>query len=67
MIDVLVNGEKQAVAVGATLADLLANLGLEGRRLAVEINDEIVPRSQHLSWCVNSGDRIEIVQAIGGG
>ena len=67
MIDVLVNGEKQAVAVGATLADLLANLGLEGKRLAVEINDEIVPRSQHLSWCVNSGDRIEIVQAIGGG
>ncbi len=66
-IDVLINGERQVVAAGVTLAGLLVDLGLEGKRLAVELNDEIVPRSQHSSWCINSGDRVEIVQAIGGG
>lgn len=50
-----------------TLADLVAVLDLEGRRLAIEVNGELVPRSEHAAFRLSPGDRVEIVQAIGGG
>lgn len=52
---------------GATIADLVAQLDLQGRRLAVEVNRDIVPRSEHPGFQLNSGDVVEIVHAIGGG
>ena len=67
MIGVVINGEKRTVSGGVTLSSLLRNLGFEGKRFAVEVNEEIVPRSQHSSWHIKRGDQIEIVQAIGGG
>jgi len=50
-----------------TLNDLVAALDLEGRRLAIEVNGELVPRSEHAAFRLAPGDRVEIVQAIGGG
>jgi len=52
---------------GSTLLDLLAQLGLAGKRLAVEKNGEVVVRSEHATCALAEGDRIELVQAIGGG
>jgi len=66
-MDIRVNGDSIALADGATLADLLAAQGLAGRRVAVERNGEIVPRSQHAGCVLADGDQLEIVHAIGGG
>lgn len=61
-----VNGDSLELN-GATVADLVAQLNLQGRRLAVEVNRDIVPRSEHGEFQLNSGDVVEIVHAIGGG
>jgi len=61
------NGETTTLAHALTLTELLEQLGLSGKRLAVELNLEIVPRSQHAQTRLADGDRVEIVQAIGGG
>jgi len=50
-----------------TVADLVRELGLEGKRIAVERNGEIVPRSRYADTPVEGGDRMEIVGAVGGG
>jgi sulfur carrier protein len=65
--EILVNGEKRQVPAGQTLAELVRELDLEGRRVAVEVNEEIVPRSRYAEHILNSGDRVEVVAAIGGG
>lgn len=67
MISIVVNGEGRTVDDGLSVAGLLASLGLAGKRVAVELNREIVPRSCHGSTPVQPGDEVEIVQAIGGG
>ncbi len=64
---IYVNGEEREVAEGMTIAELLALLAMQGRRLAVEVNEEIVPRSEHERRRLSPGDRVEVVQAIGGG
>ncbi|MFZ5724293.1 MAG: sulfur carrier protein ThiS [Pseudomonadota bacterium] len=66
-MNIRVNGEVRAVAAGCTIAQLIGQLGLAGQRLAVEINEEIVPRSAHDRHVLAEGDRVEIVHAIGGG
>lgn len=62
-----VNGEERSVAEVADVAALVAALGLDGRKVAVERNLEIVPRSTYAQTPVSDGDRIEIVHFIGGG
>ena len=64
---ILLNGERREVADDSTLGDLLGTLELPNRRYAVEINEELVPRSEHATHALCDADRIEIVQAIGGG
>lgn len=61
------NGEVRTLEREATVSELVAALELTGRRIAVEVNEEIVPRSQHASLRLADGDRVEIVHAIGGG
>ena len=61
------NGEPHAIAGGATVASLIEELALTGKRLAVEVNEEVVPRGRHAEHVLESGDRVEIVHAIGGG
>ena len=67
MIELTVNGEPQQAADHSTVASLLKELSLAERRVAVERNGEIVPKSRHAEQALQSGDRIEIVHAIGGG
>ena len=64
---ITLNGDPQTVADDATVASLVEQLGLVGRRLAVEVNEEVVPRSRHGDRGLANGDRVEIVHAIGGG
>ena len=61
------NGDSLELPDGATVAALLAHLELTGRRVAVELNLDIVPRSQHAETTLNDGDSVEVVHAIGGG
>ena len=63
----ILNGEPRPLSAGDTLAALIAELQLGGKRVAVERNGEIVPRSRYADTMLMAGDRIEIVQAIGGG
>lgn len=67
MLTITVNGQTQTLEPGRTVADLIASLGLAGKRIAVEVNGAIVPRSLHASTTLGSGDRIEMVVAVGGG
>ena len=62
-----VNDEAVDVAPGTTVAQLLSTLDTAGKRVAVERNGEIVPRSAHGSTVLQAGDRLEIVVAVGGG
>lgn len=62
-----VNGEPLQVSEQTTLAELIEQLELTGKRIAVELNQDIVPRSEHGQTRLSAGDRVEIVHAIGGG
>ena len=64
---ILLNGEPHELPENATLGDLLATLDLQNKRFAAEVNEELVPRSQHAMLGLHADDRVEIVQAIGGG
>ena len=67
MIELSINGEPRHFPAPLTLAQLIESLELTGKRIAIEKNGEIVPRSQHASTPLASGDRLEIVVAVGGG
>jgi sulfur carrier protein len=67
MISFFINGEPAELLQAMTIGALLEARGLAGKRVAVERNGEIVPKSQHAAVAVESGDRIEIVVAVGGG
>lgn len=61
------NGEPFELPDGHTVANLLERLDLTGKRVAVELNLDIVPRSQHAATALGEGDQVEVVHAIGGG
>lgn len=67
MISVTINGEFRAFDRAPTCADLVSELRLAGKRIAMERNGEIVPRSQFGTCILQDGDRLEIVAAVGGG
>jgi len=66
-MQIQVNGEAMEFGDGATVSDLIQRMALEGKRLAVEVNEDIVPRSEHPQFSLSDGDRVEVVHAIGGG
>ncbi|MGM0632917.1 MAG: sulfur carrier protein ThiS [Pseudomonadota bacterium] len=66
-MQVQVNGDTHTIHDNATLEELLQQLSLTGGRIAVEVNRDIIPRSEHDTHPLADGDRIEVVQAIGGG
>lgn len=66
-MDIRLNGAPLALPTPCTLADLLTAQGLGGRRVAVEVNGEIVPRGRHSGHVLADGDVVEIVHALGGG
>jgi sulfur carrier protein len=66
-MEIFINGELREVPDTTSVPELLALLDLSGRRLALEINCEIVPRTHYANQRLQPGDHVEIVQAIGGG
>jgi sulfur carrier protein len=66
-MQITLNGELRECRPATTVAALLAETGHGERRVAVEVNHEIVPRSRHPQHLLQDGDKVEIVQAIGGG
>jgi sulfur carrier protein len=67
MIQIIVNGAAQPLEAPLDVQSLLRRLSMEGKKVAVERNGEIVPRSAHAATVVADGDRLEIVVAVGGG
>lgn len=67
MIEITVNGEPRRAPPGVTIAALLAELGVEPRQVAVEVNLELVPRGRHAEHALAAGDRLEVVTLVGGG
>jgi sulfur carrier protein len=66
-VEITVNGTAHPLPEPLTLAQLLDQLGLADKRLAVEVNRDIVPRGEHATHALRDGDRVEILHAIGGG
>jgi len=67
LMNIELNGTPHQLASASTIAALVAALGYTEKRIAVECNGEIVPRSRHAEVVLAEGDRIEIVAAVGGG
>lgn len=67
MIDVEVNGERLQLPQDSTVDQLIQTMALTEQRLAVELNLDVIPRSQYSKQRLQPGDRVEIVHAIGGG
>ena len=63
----VVNGEERQVGQSTTVKQLLASMGLADTLVAVERNEEVVPRAQHESAELTEGDRLEVVHFVGGG
>ena len=66
-MQLLLNGEPRHFDDVLMVSGLLLACGLDGRKVAVEVNGEVVPRSRHDARMLAEGDRVEIIQAIGGG
>ncbi len=66
-MQIILNGQEKSTESGTTIADLLSELQLEPIRVAVEINENIVPRKVFNEKIIQNGDRIEIVTFVGGG
>jgi sulfur carrier protein len=64
---IVLNGESRELADGGTVSDLLRELGLDSRQVAVERNREVVPRAEHGQTVLADGDQLEVVTFVGGG
>ena len=62
-----INGEDRTIENAANVEELLGQLGIAATKVAVERNLEIVPKSEHASTVIEDGDKIEVVQFVGGG
>jgi len=66
-MNLYLNGKNEQFDEKLTAAQLVEILGLQGKRIAMEVNQEIVPRSSYETFCLNENDRVEIINAVGGG
>lgn len=66
-MQVTINGEAKTIPDSITAAALIQELDLAGKRIAIEVNQTIIPRSKLDNHQIQPGDRVEIVHAIGGG
>ncbi len=66
-MNILLNGSTHTLSAPGSIADLIEQLGYTGKRIAVERNGDIVPRSLYTQTALQDGDQIEIVVAVGGG
>ena len=66
-MQIIVNGDQRDVNEGLTAEQLVIDMGITGKRIAMEVNLEIVPRSTYAVHVLKAGDKIEVVHAVGGG
>lgn len=66
-MEILLNGKPLPLPGPTTVAALLESQALAGRRVAIEVNGEIVPRGRHAEHQLHPGDKVEVVHALGGG
>lgn len=66
-MQIIVNGEQRNVLDGITAAQLVEDMEITSKRIAMEVNLEIVPRSSYAEYIFKEGDKVEIVHAVGGG
>jgi sulfur carrier protein len=66
-MQILLNGEETVIQDKASVAELLRILGFEDQRVAVEVNQEVIPRAEHISFILSANDKVEIIHAVGGG
>ena len=67
IVQIVLNGEVTNVKQDATLSELLQMLKLQDKRIAIEVNQQVIPRSQHISFILSANDHVEIIHAVGGG
>jgi sulfur carrier protein len=67
LVNLMVNGRTESVPPGLTVAELLARLQLPQKGIAVEVNEQIIPRARHAEHPLTEGDRLEVVSLVGGG
>jgi sulfur carrier protein len=66
-VEILVNGEKISLPEYSSIEDLIVHLGYQNQRIAIEINESIIPKSNHSSFLLNDLDKVEVINAVGGG
>ena len=66
-MNIILNGKPHSLENTTTIEQLIDQLGLAGKRVAVEVNLDIIPRSEHGQRLLNENDKVEVVHAIGGG
>ena len=64
---ILVNGEKISLPEDLSIEGLIVHLGYQNQRIAIEINESIIPKSNHSSFLLQDLDKVEIINAVGGG
>jgi sulfur carrier protein len=66
-VKIIVNGEEISLPKNSNIQDLVAKLGFKNKRIAIEVNEAIIPKSKHQYYLLESSDRIEVINAVGGG
>ncbi len=66
-MQVQINGQSSELSSGVTALELIQQLGYENQRIALEVNEAIIPKSKHAEFALHEGDKIEIIKAVGGG
>jgi sulfur carrier protein len=66
-VKILVNGEKISLPEDSNIEGLIVHLGFQNQRIAIEINESIIPKSNHSSFLLQDLDKVEIINAVGGG
>ena len=66
-MEILVNGEKISLPEDSNIEDLIVHLGYQNQRIAIEINESIIPKSNHSSFPLKDLDKVEVINAVGGG
>ena len=66
-MEILVNGEKISLPEDSSIEGLIVHLGYQNQRIAIEINESIIPKSNHSSFLLQDLDKVEIINAVGGG
>ena len=64
---IVVNGEKISLPEDSSIEDLIVHLGYQNQRIAIEINESIIPKSNHSLFMLHDLDKVEIINAVGGG